>query len=133
MRRTVWKQPKDFEAKPHKLLVEGRKQTKNELARQKESTRFMVVADRDARLWRNFLTSDALLQRLLDDAKVVAHFKAWNCKQRMVEGIFVSFSSKLGDCSLALLVVCRRHMLLPRLCRVYGGWLLLMPRWTKRS
>ncbi len=32
----------------------------------------MVVADRDARLWRDFSTSDALLQSLRDDAKVVA-------------------------------------------------------------
>jgi hypothetical protein len=69
--RTEMKLPKEL-AKPHKLLVEGRNQTKNELARQRESYKKMVVEDRDAKLRRHFLTTGELLQSLLDDAKVVA-------------------------------------------------------------
>ena len=68
-----WKPPKTFvEKPPHKLPVEGTNQTKNQRARQMASTRFMKVADRESGQWRDYQTREALVQRLRDDAKVVA-------------------------------------------------------------
>jgi hypothetical protein len=68
-----WKPPKKFEEKPpHKLPVEGTKQIKNQNSRMLASTRFMKAADLESGQWRVYYTREALVQRLRDDAKVVA-------------------------------------------------------------